>query len=135
MAPVRLPSSTDSRQGWSQLCNPHARACQSPGLGQQVLCPSSHSESQSLDPRDFCSFPPVSSEKGLSSSYHPVRASCLLGFCLAIMAQDEMRGAHPMGLPSSCFHPQAASLLSPLHPPHVVASSVWTAGWGPFPIT
>lgn len=84
--------------------------------GQQVLCPSSHGESQIPDPRDFL---PSCLLRERSVKFIP---SCqVLGFCPASVAQDELRGAHPTGFTSSYLPPRAASLLSPLHPPHLVS--------------
>lgn len=100
--------------------------------GQQVLCPSSHGESQIPDPRDVSSSPPVSSEKGLSSSYHPVRSWAFARLLWPKMSSGELTprdSLHPVSLPElpACCLPFTHPLLSP--------SSAQTAGWRPFPIT
>lgn len=122
MAPLRLPRSTGRRQGQSLLCTPHARACQSPGLqGSRsfVLHHTVHHRSHTPETSPPSLLSPT--ERGLSSSYLPVRASCLLGFCLAVMAQDttadENSGAHRTGLyPNSLPSCQPTVSPSPIPP-------------------
>lgn len=124
MPPMRLPRSLSSRQGHSQFCNPHTRARQSPGMqGSRVFHSSSPIASWILDPWDPSTFPPVSyRERSLkfTLSCLLVRASCLLGFCLATTAQDtvdESRVAHPTGLsPISFLQLPACCLPSPTPP-------------------
>lgn len=61
MPPMRLPRSSSGRQGQSQFCDRHARACQSPGMqGSGVFHSSSPIASRILDPWDTPTFPPVS---------------------------------------------------------------------------
>lgn len=122
MPPLRLPGSMSSRQGQSQFCNPHTRACQSPGMqGSRVFRSSSPRASQILDPGDSSSFPPVSYKERSLKFTPSCQGSLSLGLSpgLGCSCRGD-QGSSPHWTPAS-FLPPVARLPSPFTLPHLVS--------------